>query len=179
MLYVGLRNSVSLLAACLCIIQAISGLLCSAVFWAQASWAHRLPSAPLIYAILSAGMYIDWPGRRSSVPGFYYCPKLIPGHSVQGVVTLGDYDGVVSQVDLSSGHWLGDRDEHDGRRYIPFVKLARRLAWTVLVQTCMNAVWQPQSQAHARCPLPSTCISASVQAAALSSEHLRCPGAAV
>lgn len=37
--------------------------------------------------------------------------------SLQGVVSVGDYDGVISQLDLHSGHWLGDREESDGSRY--------------------------------------------------------------
>lgn len=37
---------------------------------------------------------------------------------VQGVLTVGDYDGVISQMDVSSGHLLADRDEHNGQRYV-------------------------------------------------------------
>ena len=33
-----------------------------------------------------------------------------------GVVTVGDYDGVVVQLDLESGHLLSEQDEHGGRR---------------------------------------------------------------
>ncbi|KAK9805573.1 hypothetical protein WJX72_005987 [[Myrmecia] bisecta] len=35
---------------------------------------------------------------------------------IEGVVTVGDYDGVVSQVHVASGHLLADADEHSGRR---------------------------------------------------------------
>ena len=35
---------------------------------------------------------------------------------MQGIVTVGDYDGVVSQVHVASGHLVADVDEHDGRR---------------------------------------------------------------
>jgi hypothetical protein len=35
----------------------------------------------------------------------------------QGVVTVGDYDGVVAQVHIASGHLVADVDEHDGRRW--------------------------------------------------------------
>ena len=30
---------------------------------------------------------------------------------------MGDYDGVISQMDVSSGHLLADRDEPSGKRY--------------------------------------------------------------
>ena len=33
-----------------------------------------------------------------------------------GVVTVGDYDGVVVQLDLESGHLVAEQDEHSGRR---------------------------------------------------------------
>jgi E3 ubiquitin-protein ligase RFWD2 len=33
-----------------------------------------------------------------------------------GVVTVGDYDGVVVQLDLESGHLVAEKDEHLGRR---------------------------------------------------------------
>lgn len=33
-----------------------------------------------------------------------------------GVVTVGDYDGVVNQIDLESGHLVIEADEHAGRR---------------------------------------------------------------
>lgn len=33
-----------------------------------------------------------------------------------GVVTVGDYDGVVVQLDLESGHLVAEQDEHCGRR---------------------------------------------------------------
>jgi len=33
-----------------------------------------------------------------------------------GVVTVGDYDGVVVQLDLESGHLVAEKDEHMGRR---------------------------------------------------------------
>jgi len=33
-----------------------------------------------------------------------------------GLITLGDYDGGVTQVDLESGHVMGETDEHAGRR---------------------------------------------------------------
>lgn len=33
-----------------------------------------------------------------------------------GVVTVGDYDGVVIQIDLESGHLIAEADEHAGRR---------------------------------------------------------------
>ncbi len=33
-----------------------------------------------------------------------------------GVVTVGDYDGVVVQIDLESGHLVSEKDEHLGRR---------------------------------------------------------------
>lgn len=36
--------------------------------------------------------------------------------SVQGVVTVGDYDGVVSQIHLESGHFIADLDDHGGQR---------------------------------------------------------------
>ena len=36
--------------------------------------------------------------------------------ALQGVLTVGDYDGVVSQMDVSSGHLLADRDDHSGQR---------------------------------------------------------------
>lgn len=35
---------------------------------------------------------------------------------VQGIVTVGDYDGVVAQVHIPSGHLLADLDEYMGRR---------------------------------------------------------------
>ena len=35
---------------------------------------------------------------------------------IQGVVTVGDYDGVVSQMHLESGHFVADLDEHGGKR---------------------------------------------------------------
>ena len=35
---------------------------------------------------------------------------------MQGIVTVGDYDGVVSQVHVASGHLVADVDEHAGRR---------------------------------------------------------------
>jgi hypothetical protein len=38
---------------------------------------------------------------------------------VQGIVIVGDYDGVVSQVHVASGHLVADVDEHDGRRCVP------------------------------------------------------------
>lgn len=34
----------------------------------------------------------------------------------QAVVTVGDYDGVVAQVHVPSGHLVADVDEHAGRR---------------------------------------------------------------
>ncbi len=37
---------------------------------------------------------------------------------MQGIVTVGDYDGVVSQVHVASGHLVADVDEHDGRRCV-------------------------------------------------------------
>ncbi|KAL3152751.1 hypothetical protein ABBQ38_012338 [Trebouxia sp. C0009 RCD-2024] len=37
-------------------------------------------------------------------------------HSQQGVVTVGDYDGVVSQMHLESGHFVADLDNHGGQR---------------------------------------------------------------
>jgi hypothetical protein len=36
---------------------------------------------------------------------------------LQGVLTVGDYDGVVAQVHIASGHLIADVDEHAGRRY--------------------------------------------------------------
>lgn len=38
------------------------------------------------------------------------------GCVLQGVVTVGDYDGVVSQMHLESGHFVADIDEHHGQR---------------------------------------------------------------
>ncbi len=35
---------------------------------------------------------------------------------MQGIVTVGDYDGVVAQVHIPSGHLLADVDEYMGRR---------------------------------------------------------------
>lgn len=35
---------------------------------------------------------------------------------MQGVVTVGDYDGVVSQIHLESGHFIADLDDHNGQR---------------------------------------------------------------
>lgn len=35
---------------------------------------------------------------------------------VQGVVTVGDYDGVVSQIHVESGHFIADLDDHGGQR---------------------------------------------------------------
>ena len=35
---------------------------------------------------------------------------------LQGIVTVGDYDGVVAQVHIPSGHLLADLDEYMGRR---------------------------------------------------------------
>lgn len=35
---------------------------------------------------------------------------------MQGVVTVGDYDGVVSQMHLESGHFVADLDNHGGQR---------------------------------------------------------------
>ena len=37
-------------------------------------------------------------------------------HGVQNMITVGDYDGVVCQLDVQSGHVVADRDEHAGRR---------------------------------------------------------------
>ena len=36
--------------------------------------------------------------------------------AMQGVVTVGDYDGVVSQIHLESGHFIADLDDHGGQR---------------------------------------------------------------
>ena len=36
----------------------------------------------------------------------------------QGVVTVGDYDGVVSQMHLESGHFIADIDDHGGSRCV-------------------------------------------------------------
>ena len=38
------------------------------------------------------------------------------GSCLQGIVTVGDYDGVVAQVHIPSGHLLADVDEYMGRR---------------------------------------------------------------
>ena len=42
---------------------------------------------------------------------------LMHERAVQGVVTVGDYDGVVSQMHLESGHFIADIDDHGGSRY--------------------------------------------------------------
>lgn len=40
----------------------------------------------------------------------------LPAFAMQGVVTVGDYDGVVSQIHLESGHFIADLDDHGGQR---------------------------------------------------------------
>lgn len=51
-------------------------------------------------------------------PGFRLAEsELTVFHSLQGIVTVGDYDGVVAQVHIPSGHLLADVDEYMGRRY--------------------------------------------------------------
>ena len=42
---------------------------------------------------------------------------------MQGIVTVGDYDGVVAQVHIPSGHLLADVDEYMGRRYAVLLPL--------------------------------------------------------
>lgn len=37
-------------------------------------------------------------------------------HSMDGVITIADYDGVITQLHVCSGHQLGDVDAHAGRR---------------------------------------------------------------
>lgn len=39
-----------------------------------------------------------------------------PALSLPGPCAVADYDGVVSQVDMESGHLIAEVDEHDGRR---------------------------------------------------------------
>lgn len=48
------------------------------------------------------------PAKLSSLA---WCPDGAPG-----VVTVGDYDGDVSQIDLTTGHHVADVDGHGGRR---------------------------------------------------------------
>ncbi len=47
------------------------------------------------------------PAKLSSLA---WCPDA------SGVVTVGDYDGEVSQIDLTTGHHVADADGHSGRR---------------------------------------------------------------
>ena len=44
--------------------------------------------------------------------------RLTPCCWLQGVVTVGDYDGVVSQMHLESGHFIADLDDHGGSRSV-------------------------------------------------------------
>lgn len=54
------------------------------------------------------------PAKLSSLA---WCPDGAPG-----VVTVGDYDGDVSQIDFTTGHHVAGVDGHGGRR-CAFVKL--------------------------------------------------------
>lgn len=35
---------------------------------------------------------------------------------IQGVVTVGDYDGTLSQLHMETGHFVADQEENDGKR---------------------------------------------------------------
>ena len=52
---------------------------------------------------------------RAATPGaLALCSRLLTVTSL--VQTVADYDGVVSQVDMESGHLIAEADEHCGRR---------------------------------------------------------------
>ena len=46
--------------------------------------------------------------------------QVTDASALQGVLTVGDYNGVVSQMDVSSGHLLASRDDHSGQRWGAF-----------------------------------------------------------
>ncbi|KAK9826373.1 hypothetical protein WJX81_004551 [Elliptochloris bilobata] len=60
---------------------------------------HEAPQQPVAVHQL--------PSKMSSIA---WCPDS------EGIVTVGDYDGVVLQVHVASGHLVADVDEHNGRR---------------------------------------------------------------
>ena len=77
---------------------------------------------------------------------------------LQGVVTVGDYDGVVAQVHIASGHLVADVDEHDGRRCAgPSPALRRSDACLPLCTPCGRpAMWPLACFIHAlMCHNPS------------------------
>ena len=42
---------------------------------------------------------------------------------LQDVITLGDYDGGVTQLHIPTGHCIWQADDHDGARYVHEQKL--------------------------------------------------------
>ena len=67
---------------------------------------------------LASGLSSDGPAAAVSahrmpakLSSLAWCPDGAPG-----VVTVGDYDGDVTQIDLNTGHHVADVDGHGGRR---------------------------------------------------------------
>ena len=86
---------------------------------------------------------------------------------MQGVVTVGDYDGVVAQVHIDSGHLVADVDEHAGAQVgglLPSLK--HRLC--SLPQThhlacfAFSASWASQLQPGPACVLCKSIVHASL-----------------
>ncbi len=77
---------------------------------------HPVPPQIRLYS-LASGLGSDSPAAPASahrmpakLSSLAWCPDA------PGVVTVGDYDGDVSQIDLATGHHIADADGHSGRR---------------------------------------------------------------
>lgn len=66
--------------------------------------------------LLSTSSLTSSPAMVHRLPSKVSCLAWSP--YLDGVVTVGDYDGVLSQLHICSGHLLGEVDDHLGRRIL-------------------------------------------------------------
>jgi E3 ubiquitin-protein ligase RFWD2 len=66
-----------------------------------------------------------------TMPGKVSCVAWDPFLRADGVLTVGDYDGVLHQVDVGSGHHLAEVEAHSGRRVCSVHHSALRRALAV------------------------------------------------
>jgi WD40 repeat protein len=103
----------------------------------QAQLSAALPCLPPVATV-------RLPGKVSSIA---FSPDM------QGVVSVGDYDGTLTQVHVASGHYLSEVDAHAGRRIwaVTHSRLRRHLAATAS-DDCTAKLWAGSGL--------STCVAA-------------------
>lgn len=93
------------------------------------------PRAPCLAYLNLQSVNINHMFQQRLLLCIKFIPLSIHACSVQGVITVGDYDGVVSQIHLESGHFVADLDDHGGQRYalrpLPRSPVVPKCTWSI------------------------------------------------